>query len=274
VNQPDVVWNPTLGLYVPRVTSALRVMDKYHLRRWYATEAAINGVLEGRSIAFDDELDIDNRAKFCVEAVDQYVAETADFGTEVHQWLAAFNRGDEQIPSGRIAKVVAPWPAWFDKHVGRVYRVEQQVFGKIDGLHYGGTLDLLVLLLAGTKLGHTGRTLENDTVTIADFKTSPQYYDEMGYQLAPYHRGVCELSRTALDVPFPEIRITVRLDREKPGKVYCKEWLDYDNDLGMFRDCLSIWYRLNQHRLTDMVQSSSTQKEIACLASNSTPSTN
>jgi len=268
--QADVVWNPTLSLYVPRVTSVLRVMDKYYLRRWFAQEAAKHGIKAGLAISFDEDVNLEERARVCVEAIDQEVAATADFGTEVHQWLHYFNSGKPVEPTERIAAVVAPWPAWFEKNVIQVFSSEWQVFGEFGRRYYAGTADLVAELRSGTRLGHGGRTLQGDTWAVIDFKTGGQYYDDWGYQVAAYTNAITS-------DPNPYLRLTIRLDRQKPGKVYCKEWVDYDNDLGMFRDCLSIWYRQNQHRLTDMVQSSmntSTQKEIACLASNPTPSTN
>jgi len=267
MKQDSAVYNPALGRFVPRVTTVLRVLDKFNLRYWYALEAAKHGIRAGMAISFDEDVSLEERAKSCVEKVDQYVADTADFGDEVHQWLRRFNSDDPAEPSELIAACVAPWPAWNKKHVLAIHYVEQQVYGEIDGLHYGGTLDFLPLLRAGTKLGHGGRVLEDNTWAWIDFKTGGQYYPDQGYQTAAY------LNATPKGLDGELIRLTIRLDREKPGKVYLHEWTDYDNDLGMFRDCLSIWYRLNGHRLTDMVQSSSTQKEIACLASNSTPST-
>lgn len=198
--------------YVPSVTTVLKCLNNEGLNRW-----------RGR---------VGN-----VEA-DRVSEEARDFGQEVHTLTQEVEDGgllDHENPL--VVQLAERYLDWVETAVEGVLGIEVPLVGELDGMAYGGTVDRVYRLKTGE-------------IAIVDIKTSKQCNPEMGYQLEGLKNLFTQDEKWAKilvgdmvlgETGCPKLQI-VRLKKNDPTKKpqikeYCNE-----NDLQIFRDCLSLYY--------------------------------
>lgn len=196
------------GMFVPGVTTILRVLDKPALVQW-ASNMAVEFIREGylASVRSDDGvlsesafLALCEQAKTAHRRISR---EAADIGSAVHKFAEATLSGERpSIPSDpQTAKGAAAFLNWSNAHTIKPIHVERMVFSK--NHFYAGTCDFF---------GHIDGEL-----CVLDLKTSSGLYLEMPLQLAAYAVAIEEEGSERINHGW-----IVRLDKKtgKPSPYY------------------------------------------------------
>ena len=215
------------GELVPSVTNVISILDKPALPRWSAKMVAETAYRMRHALSEMDES----------EAVDMLKGSpwskskrAADRGTDIHGYLEAHLNGwhiDDLSPDAEPYRAAAD--AWLEANSGiEVVATELTVFNPA----YAGTMDLVCRL--------DGR------LTIADFKTSKQIYDEAALQLAALWG--CTTDADGDPVPWrdgkglPTEPVDLLVIRIGEDKHETKRVADPDGALIAFISLLEAWH--------------------------------
>jgi hypothetical protein len=168
------------GQHVPSVTTILWRLDKPALIQW-AADCAVEHI---RKTPDFTKIDWEAARKAHATIRD----EAGDVGTIVHKYARAVleAKGDRQALDGltlpldvagtQALKAIAAFEAWMQTHKIEPVAVERRVFSQ--RFMYAGTLDF------------TGRI--DDELSLLDFKTGNDVYDEAWFQMGGYDDALTE----------------------------------------------------------------------------------
>jgi len=160
-----------------------------------------------------------------VEA-DRRMEEAADIGKAVHRLCHAYNIGQSfVIPDGIVGELFSAYRGWFAGNVDRVVFAEKVVVSR--KYSYAGTADLLAVV-------------KGDTIpAVIDIKCTGGFWPTMPLQLAGYREAALEEGRQV------NRRLIVRLDKDEPGLLQVKEYVEHTRDFSAFLCALGLFRYLN-----------------------------
>ena len=134
------------GLTIPSVTNILGILGKSELYRWYG--------------------------KHGFEECERMKREAGEWGTELHEAIGLYLKGEEISISSRSAPMLHSFTEWKERSGFKPLMIEPEepMISSLWG--YQGTFDAVGEL--------------DDELVVADWKTSARIYPEYGLQLAAY----------------------------------------------------------------------------------------
>lgn len=232
--EPTIADARELGL-LPSVTTILSVLAKPGLERW-KLEQAIHSALTLPREAGEGE---DAFARRVVQDMDAQAAKAAEFGTRIHDAVAALLGQYIENYKESIDEDLLPYLEhfrhWAADNIEEVHAVEKVVGGKHCG--YAGRLDL------DCTLRGVGRTIcDVKTQGVKEGKEPVFYKDWLG-QLSAY--SCAELSGGVMSIV---------IDSRSPGPVHTKLWTFQERLEGerMFHHCFELWKLMNDYEPGDV----------------------
>ena len=215
------------GLFVPGVTSILKVLDKPALMPW-AIGVTRDYWLEAVSSGRNDYQKIHKESWSASKRISK---DAANIGKNVHEYAECFfkNQSLPELLTDQAKLGVEAFHKWLDAHKIEVISSERKVFSK--EYYYAGTCDLVAKI--------------DGELCVGDIKTSSGIYPEMRLQTAAYQKALEE----ELGEKFPS-RWIIRFDK-KTGNFEVKQFRNFELDFQGFHAALNI------HKILQEIQKES-----------------
>lgn len=205
---------------LPRVTAALKIINKPGLNQW--------------------------RAKLGIELSDQYSEETSEIGSQIHAFVAQLARGEAITPlewttlDEMIKNGIRAYERFRKEHNYKPRLMEQMVYSLKHG--YAGTIDSIGDALVA---GSVPRHIEE----IIDWKSGSRIWPEHVLQIAAYVFAWNERQAT-LHTPHPIYRARiVSLNRETGIPIYrIVEMPELDRAFKAFKHALALFNYFKEER--------------------------
>ncbi len=219
------------GKKIDGVTSILKIINKPALIGWAVKTDLAHlraALLESPNLT---ESSLNELIKEASNRHENIKTVSADFGTNVHQAIEYYIKGDAEALNQLTEKLndeeieaIKTFISWAEKSVGKFVDSERVVYSRKN--RYCGTLDFTAFLKDGTGL------------YVGDIKTTGHIYPEYFLQTAAYEMAFRE--ETGLNI---EGRIIVRL---KAGELETRITKDKTKDGAAFKAILKAYRRLNK----------------------------
>jgi hypothetical protein len=217
---------------VPSVTGIISIIAKPGLEAWKTEQALLSALTLPR---IDGEADQDF-AKRAIADSKEYTSDAADLGSEVHQYIEDYLRGNDPRLVPGVEASCASVKDWIEQNIEKPGNLETPFASR---LGYGGRIDWF-------------GTMKDGKWAVIDWKTQnvktakgPTFYETYDLQLAAYANAIDEMNG-AMGVGWIDRRISVVISSNPafPG-CWSHEWAA--PTFKHFLSALDLWIWQNNY---------------------------